>query len=132
MLTDMNEQVQTSGWSPSQSNVSFPAELETRTAIYPSGNFDLYRGSCSCHSRPAAKGTRISNDRSLSATLIAGASDSEEPLLETHLPAATTGGTGLRRGSGFCALAVTGFAHNHARDRNRLLSAKRRFFEREL
>ena len=64
--------------------------------------------------------------------MVTGTRDSEEPLLEPHLAAATARGTGLGRGSRLGAFPSAGIADRHAWYRDRLLSAKRRLFKGDL
>src|SRR5690348_16752139 len=60
-----------------------------------------------------------------------GLLDREKALLHAHLSVAVTRRTGDRRGTGACAIAVTGVANFHGRDANLGFRPPRGLFERD-
>src|SRR5262245_13104486 len=106
----LDDHIKVSWDTPAKFTFAFISQFEARSGVHTSGDLNTEGVQLSYPSRATTGGTWIFDDRAMAVTLVTSSRDAKKALLETYLSSAATRGTGLRRRSGFSAVAVAVFA----------------------
>src|SRR5262249_31553258 len=129
MLFNVKDNVEVSRGSTEISCFSHSRVTDSGAIFHPSGNVDLHLLLRQSTAFPFALGARISNHRTSTLAGRACTSDTEEPLLISHLPATAAGSTCYRSLPGSCSGPLALLTLFVATDRDLAFRAKNCFIK---